>query len=219
MEQGIIIRPHHVRGGDAHAQADGELLEHAAGNGVVNTGDDRVQLAPVLQEQQELVPAHPGGDVRAADALLEPVRQELQHVVAEDVAVCIVGVLEVVQIEDHHGKLAAGPVLDALNDLLFGAGVVEKPRQRIVGGQPLQGGQLHLGVVDIHGLADGPGVLRRLVGAPGGPGDDPAPAGLSIDDGLALVLHHRLRRGGVAQGGHQALHALLAHDAPDAVVM
>ena len=66
--------------------------------------------------------------------------------------------------------------------------------------------------MDIHGLADGAGVLRRLIGAPGGPGDNPTPALLPVVDNLALVAHHRLSRRGVAQRVDQPLQTLGAQD-------
>ena len=37
---------------------------------------------------------------------------------------------------------------------------------------------------------DGAGVLGRVVGGPGGPGDDPGPAGLAVDDDPAVPPDH-----------------------------
>ena len=123
-QYGFIVGAHHLRAGNAHAQGNGELLVGAVGNGVVDPGDNGVQFAPVLQEQQELVPPHPGGDIRAADALPQLIRQEFQHLVAENMSEGIVGVLEVVQVEDSQGELPVGPALHPLFDPLLGADVV-----------------------------------------------------------------------------------------------
>ena len=81
-----------------------------------------------------------------------------------------------------------------------------------MGGHPLQGVQLHVGLMDVNGLADGPGVLGRLVAGPGSPGDDLVPAVLTAQVQQRVKADHRLGGGGAVHSPGQLRHALGAHE-------
>jgi hypothetical protein len=108
------------RGGDPVDGAGGDLLRHA--------------LLGVGHDQRELVAAVAGGDVVGADPAAQRGADPPQHLVARQVAVQVVDLLEVVEVDQHQrGRLggAAGGALDLAPELLVQRGVVEAAGQGV----------------------------------------------------------------------------------------
>ena len=85
-------------------------------------------------DQRELVAAVAGGDVVGADAAAQRGADAAQHLVAGQVAVLLVDLLEVVEVDQHErGRLggAAGGALDLAPELLVQRGVVEAAGERV----------------------------------------------------------------------------------------
>ena len=61
----------------------------------------------VLGEHDELVAAEPRGGVGCADRVGDPLRHDLQHLVAGEVPERVVDVLEPVEVDEQHGEHAA----------------------------------------------------------------------------------------------------------------
>ena len=86
----------------------------------------------VAEQDDELVPAHPGNGVARPHGLLEPVGDLAQHMVAGVVAVPVVDRLEAVEVDvDHrHAALVAAAEADIVDGDLE-APVVEQAGERI----------------------------------------------------------------------------------------
>ena len=83
-------------------------------------GRDRERVAQprvVVEQDRELVAAQPRGDVAGPDARPDPVRDRDEQPVARRVAQRVVDVLEVVEVEEQHGRdrrAARGPPVAAI---------------------------------------------------------------------------------------------------------
>lgn len=169
----------------------------------------------VAQHHDELVAAHAGHDVRREHALHEAARHLAQQHVAGLVAQRIVHRLEVVQVDEQHGRglrLALRGV-DHGGEPLHERGAVGQPRERIV---PCQEGFALLGLAARGDVAQhGDAVARALPGH-----------GLADDlhgHGMAVLVQHRdlvgllavLAHGGLGEGAeflaHEIEHAPAAH--------
>jgi hypothetical protein len=100
------------RGRDADAGAHPDLLTvdgDGLGQQVEHAGGDllAVVVVDVLQQHRELVAAHARGDVARADADTDAPGGGHQHGVARPVAGAVVDRLEVVEVEEQHGRHAA----------------------------------------------------------------------------------------------------------------
>ena len=83
-------------------------------------------LAPVLEQDRELVAAQPGRGVGGAQRLLQPLADLVQQLVAGGVAERVVDGLEVVEVHEQHGDrlVVALLALDRVRDAV--------PEQRAV---------------------------------------------------------------------------------------
>jgi hypothetical protein len=68
----------------------------------------RLSGSPAGHDQEELLTPEPSEDVVASDGLLDDLRQQLQRLIAGDVSVEVVVILEVVDVEQEHRHSAAG---------------------------------------------------------------------------------------------------------------
>jgi hypothetical protein len=93
------------------------------------------RVGDALEEQRELVAAEPGYHVAAADALLEPAGDRDEQLVAGVMADAVVHHLEVVEVDEEHGKELGRVAPGALNGLaqpLREEGPVGQPGERVV---------------------------------------------------------------------------------------
>ena len=144
------------------AAAARDALDRAAGDlgGLLLVGLDR--------EQRELVAAVAGGDVVGAGPAAQGVTDAAQDLVADQVAVLLVDLLELVEVEEDQGEVAAGNARGAL-DLAQQALV----QRRVVeaAGQPVGAGLLRDRGVEAGVAARGGGELGEgLRAARGRPG-------------------------------------------------
>ena len=88
------------------------------------------------QEDGELVPAHPGHGVLAADGVHQPLADLLDEVVARGVAQRVVDGLEVVQVDEEHAHRLAHPARahQLLLDPVLEEPAVGQPGERVVPG-------------------------------------------------------------------------------------
>ena len=93
----------------------------------------------VDQREQELVAADPAADVAGPQLALQDARGDPQRLVAGGVAVGVVELLEVVDVEDDDGDLllAVAGALERLVERVVQPAVVEHPGQRVLQGQAL----------------------------------------------------------------------------------
>ena len=94
----------------------------------------RPGFGDVLEQHGELVAAEARGDVGAADGVVEPARELDEHLVARGVAERVVDGLEVVEVEEDHGRRAclARRAGDRVADLLGEHRPVREPGHGVV---------------------------------------------------------------------------------------
>ena len=88
--------------------------------------DDWFKGGFVFQKEKEFIPAYPGDNVTAADAVLELLGRIDQHLVAKLVAPLIIALLEMIQIKDGKGIGAVRSLLQTSLNALLGGSMVEK---------------------------------------------------------------------------------------------
>jgi hypothetical protein len=117
-----------------------EQLDDAIGHAA-----DVLAVADTVQEDRELVAAHPRSQVLVLERAAQPPRDRREQLVADRVPEAVVDRLEVVEVEEQDGEVAL-PGGQQLAELLEEQGAVREPRERVVVGlmleAPLQLAQL-----------------------------------------------------------------------------
>src|SRR5439155_8932896 len=106
-----------------------------------SVGDpDRVLAPAPVHDDRELLAAEPADHVLRAYDGAQSLGEETEQLVADGVAVDVVDVLEVVDVEHQHreGPVGAARLLQRLEEPLVEDAVVEEPRQRVGAGMVLE---------------------------------------------------------------------------------
>ena len=141
----------------------------------------RARDVGVRQDDRELVATEARDRVGASRLALQDGGGPRDRVVPDGVAVGVVDVLEVVEVDDQQrrGLVVARDVVPDPLELLLEPAPVEEPRQRVVVGQVLQLALVALLVGDVLEVADAVERRGHRASAPGSSGSAPRSGGRS----------------------------------------
>ena len=168
--------------GDAHADGHGVFVARACKR-FENPLASRAGVVLVFDEDEELVSADAGGDVRFADAALHAQSHLLQDFVAEQVTVAVVSRLELIQVEQHERESLFVVLMpfELRQDGLPGGFPMEHARERVGARLAHKAVELQLLFMYVHAFADEAGQGLFVVSQPKRAREDLMPTLLVVD--------------------------------------
>ena len=132
-----------------------ERPAHGSQGGSVFVGQQQsLFTADVVEQQKEFIASDSPDEIIGTERVLQGFRYEVDDAVAELVPVCIIGDLEIVNVDDQHGMFAPWRIMENLGTAIAHEFLVQQARHGIPACQIIQIVEFFFRIMDIHQFPD-----------------------------------------------------------------